>query len=102
MNLPAVYSMRDSAKLWALYVAMETHHRGLQALMVDQDSYEKIVVPSLLDKLSETVWPNLLLGKQHEERTMDELLVELLAEVELREEHSKPKLQQRDYGGRED
>lgn len=33
---------------------------------------------------------------------MDELLVELLAEVELQEEHSKPKLQQRDYGGKEE
>ena len=102
LSLPAVYSERDPARLRAFYDAIETHHRGLQALNVEQDKYATIVVPSLMDKLPETVRLSLLRGKRHEEWNVDDLLNELVLEVELREEHTKAKPQRLDSTNKED
>ncbi|CAB4035316.1 E3 ubiquitin- ligase DZIP3 [Paramuricea clavata] len=74
-----------------LYDATETHHRGLKALNVEQESYSSIVVPAIIDKLPETVRLSITRGKKHDEWNMDDLLSELLSELELREEHWTPK-----------
>ena len=55
LKLQPVHSDRDPSRLRALYDATETHHRGLQALDVPQESYSSIVVPAIIDKLPETV-----------------------------------------------
>ena len=65
----------------------ETHHRGLKALNVEQESYSSIVVPAIIDKLPETVRLSITRGKKHDQWNMDDLL----SELELREEHWTPK-----------
>lgn len=91
LKIPHVFSDRDPARLHALYDAVETHHRGLQALGVSQESYSSIVVPAMIDKLPEAIRLSITRGKQHSEWKMDEMLKELLSEVELREEHWTPR-----------
>ena len=86
LSVQAVYRERETARLRALYDKIECHYRGLIALKVDEATYSSIVVPTLLEKLPESVRLTMTRGKNFKEWTMDDLLKHLLVEVELREE----------------
>ena len=68
----------------ALYDTVETHHRGLSALGVDENTYSGIVVPTLLEKIPDAVRLTITRGKDYLKWTVNDLLKALLAEVELR------------------
>ena len=91
LKIAPVFSDRDPSRLRALYDAVETHHRGLQALGVPQESYSSIVIPAIIDKIPESVRLSIARGRQYDEWKMDEMLKELLSELELREEHWVPR-----------
>ena len=86
LSVQGVYRERETARLRALYDKIECHYRGLIALKVDEATYSSIVVPTLLEKLPESVRLTMTRGKNFKEWTMDDLLKHLLVEVELREE----------------
>ena len=86
LSVQAVYRERETSRLRALYHKIECHDRGLIALKVDKATYSSIVVPTLLEKLPESVRLTMTRGKNFKEWTMDDLLNHLLVEVELREE----------------
>ena len=46
-----VWDEKHVGKLRALHDKVEMHHRGLEALHVEEDSYATIVVPVLLVKI---------------------------------------------------
>lgn len=91
LRITPVFSDRDPTKLRALYDAVETRHRGLQAIGVPQESYSSIVVPAIIDKIPDSVRLSITRGKRYDEWKMDEMLKELLSELELREEHWVPR-----------
>ncbi|XP_065067983.1 uncharacterized protein LOC135693427 [Rhopilema esculentum] len=63
LNLNAVFNERHVKKMRELYDTIETHHRGLKALGVDEISYSNIVVPVLMDKVPEAVRLNMIRGR---------------------------------------
>ncbi|XP_068697371.1 uncharacterized protein [Montipora foliosa] len=91
---------KNTTGLRKLYDTVEVHHRGLQALGVNANTYEGIAVPSVLSKLPETVRLQITRGKNYEQWTMEEMLQELLCELELREEHcmKNEKTERQDMG----
>ena len=93
-----VQNDKNTSGLRKLYDTVEVHHRGLQALGVNANTYEGIVVPSILSKLPETVRLQITRGKNYEQWTMEEMLQELLCELELREEHCMKKTERQDIG----
>eukprot|EP00795_Rhopilema_esculentum_P008904 gene8904-biopygen10482 len=88
LNLDAVFNEKHVKKMRELYDTIETHHRGLKALEVDEISYSNIVVPVLMDKVPEAVRLNMIRGsKNHQEWDMEEMLVAFREELEIREQH---------------
>ena len=87
LNLSPVYNDKDVWRIRKLYDAVETNHRGLQALEVEEQTYSLIVVPSVLKKLPELLRLAITRGKEFNSWGMEELLKELRTELELREEH---------------
>ena len=87
LNVSPVAQDKDTSGLRKLYDTVEIHHRGLEALKVDANTYEGIVVPAVISKLPEGVRLQITRGKNHTEWKMQDLLTELLNELELREEH---------------
>ncbi|EDO28598.1 predicted protein [Nematostella vectensis] len=85
MKVRGVTSEKDAAGLCRFYNAVETKHRGLQALGVEAAQYESILVPALLEKIPEAVRLSITRGKSHKNWVMEDMLAELLEEVELRE-----------------
>ena len=71
-----------------MYDIVETHHRGLKALGVDEATYSTIVVPSILEKIPEGIRLSITRGKNYAEWTLDEMLKFLLKEIELREDQT--------------
>ena len=88
LKVAPVYNEKDTTRLRTIYNSVETHHRGLGhftavwgrktlynsvkmhhqalgALEVDELSYTYIVVPSILDKLPETVQLTITEGEDH-------------------------------------
>ena len=99
MKVAPVTSARNPVRLRKLYDTVETHHRGLKALGDEPNIYSAIVVPSIIEKLPESVRLIITRGKTASEWNMDQLLYELLKEVELREEHaSLPSKEKQDTG----
>ncbi|EDO28597.1 predicted protein [Nematostella vectensis] len=85
MKVRGVTSEKDAAGLCRFYDAVETKHRGLQALGVEAAQYESILVPALLEKIPKAVQLSITRGKSHKNWVMEDMLAELLEEVELRE-----------------
>ena len=94
LKVAPVYSDKDTTSLRTLYNSVETHHRALGALEVDELSYPSIIVPSILDKLPGTVRLTITRGQDHLQWTMKDLLAALEKEVELREECQMSRMQQ--------
>lgn len=85
LNLESIYSERDTQRLRHLYDFAETKYRdGLE-----QDTYAAIVLPSLLEKLSEQFRLTIARGEDHHEWNLEQLLKTPEDEIELREEYSK-------------
>ena len=97
MKIDRVRDERDVVSLRHLCDSVETHYRGLEALGVDKDTYSSIVVPVILDRLPEAVRLIVTRGKDFHEWTLEDLLLPLKKEVDLREEHREPERR----GGRE-
>ena len=55
INLPAVFYEKNITKLQQLHDDIETNFRSLEALGVDHDSYSSIIVPTLLEKVPESI-----------------------------------------------
>lgn len=86
LNLQGVYKERETGRLRALYNKIECHYRGLVALKVGEATYSSIVVPSLLEKLPESVRLTITRGADFKNWTMTVLLDQFRVELELREE----------------
>ena len=84
-----IYSEQDTNRLRTMYDFAETKHQALEALGVDQDSYSAILVPSLLEKLSEQLRLTITRGEDHHEWNLQQLLQTLGHKIELREEYNK-------------
>ncbi|XP_032218797.1 uncharacterized protein LOC116601971 [Nematostella vectensis] len=88
LNLSPVFNDGDLTRLRRFYDVAETHFRGLEALNVNETSYSGIVVPALLQKLLNSFRLTTTRGYQNfMSWSMERLLAEIRAEVELREEH---------------
>ncbi|XP_028404089.1 uncharacterized protein LOC114526762 [Dendronephthya gigantea] len=87
LKVDGVRDENDVSSLRRLCDRVETNYRGLEALGVDKESYSSIVVPSVLDKLPESVRLLITRGKNYHEWTLDDLLTPLKEEISLREEH---------------
>jgi hypothetical protein len=55
LKVPPVYGEKDVRGLRILHDTVETHYRGLCALKVDENTYSGIVVPTLLEKIPDSV-----------------------------------------------
>ena len=69
----------------------------MTALGADEESYSSIVVPSLLEKLPETVRLTITRGEDYEEWRLNELIQNLKAEIELREKHQNLRPPRKDW-----
>ena len=81
LNVQPVYNERDAPRLRSLYDFLETKHRALQALGVDETTYSAIVVPSVLEKLPQTLRLTITRGKDHHQWNLRDLLEGLEQEV---------------------
>jgi len=72
-----VYHDKDTAGLQMLYDTIKVHHQGLEALNVDASTYEGIVVPAIVGKLSVGVRLQITRGKNHHKWEMEILLMKL-------------------------
>ena len=98
LNVQPVYNERDAPRLRSLYDFLETKHRALQALGVDETTYSAIVVPSVLEKLPQTLRLTITRGKDHHQWNLRDLLEGLEQEVELREEYNDSARQKNSAG----
>ena len=87
LNVQPVYNERDAQRLRSLYDFLETKHRALQALEVDESTYSAIMVPSVLEKLPHALWLTITRGKEHQLWNLSDLLEALGGKIELREEY---------------
>eukprot|EP00794_Sanderia_malayensis_P002354 gene2354-biopygen2080 len=92
INIQPVFSERNVTKLRLLDDKVETHFRGLEAQEVDQTSYSSIVVPAILDKISENVRYNMIRSSSsdHLEWIMKEMLTAFEREMVIHESHTSP------------
>ena len=67
LKLPQLNNSNDVRKLRVLYDSIEAYVRGLQALDVTSESYGKLMVPILLNKLPEDI--RLIISRQKKEET---------------------------------
>ena len=101
LNVQPVYNERDAQRLRSLYDFLETKHRALQALEVDESTYSAIVVPSVLEKLPHALRLTITRGKEHQLWNLSDLLKALGGEIELREEYND-NTRHRDFRKRSD
>jgi hypothetical protein len=87
LKVSPVYGEKDVRGLRILHDTVETHYRGLCALKVDENTYSGIVVPTLLEKIPDSVRLTITRGEEYLKWTIKELLQALLTEVELREDY---------------
>ncbi|CAB4002999.1 Hypothetical predicted protein, partial [Paramuricea clavata] len=87
LKVPPVYGEKDVRGLRILHDTVETHYRGLCALKVDENTYSGIVVPTLLEKIPDSVRLTITRGEEYLKWSIKELLQALLTEVELREDY---------------
>ena len=88
LNIVPVYNERDAQRLRSMYDFVETKHRALQALELDEGTYSAIVVPSILEKLPHALRLTTTRGEpDHHDWSLGDLLKALGQEVELREEY---------------
>ena len=101
LNVQPVYNERDAQRLRSLYDFLETKHRALQALEVDESTYSAIMVPSVLEKLPHALWLTITRGKEHQLWNLSDLLEALGGEIKLREEYND-NTRHRDFRKRSD
>ena len=72
-----------------LHDQIEAHYLGLEALGVDQITYSTIVVPMLMEKISEGVRFNMIRSTEKKQINwgLDDLLVALGRQLEIHENH---------------
>eukprot|EP00795_Rhopilema_esculentum_P017366 gene17366-biopygen6317 len=88
INLPSVFSEKNVTRLRSLHDTVEMHYRGLEALGVDKESYSSVVVPTLMEKIPEVIRHNMIrFGTNHLDWTVDEFIISLEKELEVRESH---------------
>ena len=102
LNVQPVYNERDAQRLRSLCDFLETKHRALQALEVDESTYSAIVVPSVLEKLPHALRLTITRGKEHQQWNLSDLLQTLGGEIELREEYNDINTRHRDFRKRSD
>ena len=89
LHLAPVFNERSVNRLRTLHDQIETHFRGLEALGVDRITYSSIVVPELMEKIPEQIRFNMIRAsdKSLSSWFLDELLIALEKELEIRESH---------------
>lgn len=65
LKVPPVYGEKDVCGLRILHETVETHYRGLCALKVDENTYSGIVVPTLLEKIPDSVRLTITRGEEY-------------------------------------
>ena len=89
INLPAVYNEKNITKLQQLHDDIETNFRSLEALGVDHDSYSSIIVPTLLEKIPESIRLAMFrFGADQLDMDVKELLKSFARELDIRERHA--------------
>ena len=89
INLPAVYNEKNITKLQQLHDDIETNFRSLEALGVDHDSYSSIIVPTLLEKIPESIRLAMFrFGADQLDMDIKELLKSFARELDIRERHT--------------
>jgi hypothetical protein len=82
-----VYNERDTGKLRKVFNFVESKFRSLEALEVEQAIYATFIVPSLLEKLPDSLRITMTRGERPEEWNMEKFLEGLGGELDLREEY---------------
>ena len=83
----SVWDEKYVGKLRALYDKVETHHRGLEAMHVEEESYATRVVPVLVEKSPQAVLLNMVRAssKDQLEWNVQDFLESLRKEIDIRE-----------------
>ena len=85
MKVAAVTADNDLKRLRVLYDRVEAHVRALQALGIGSDSYGKLLVPLLMEKLPPSIRLIISRAVDQPERDLDVLLKAFDSEIEARE-----------------
>ena len=87
LKITAVPDERQIDRMRALHDKIETHYSGLKALHVDEETHASIVVPVLLEKISQAVRLNMVRGSNmdHLEWNVEEFLESLQKELQVRQ-----------------
>ena len=96
LNLEHVHNEREMTRLRRMYDFVESKFRSLEALEIDQTTYATFVVPSLLEKLPDSLRITMTRGEEHHAWDVEKFLKELGDEVDLREEYERKPQSQRD------
>ena len=108
----SVFSEKNIGRLRELFDVVENHHRGLQALKIDESTYSSILVPVVMDKIPGPVRLNMIRGTEnHAGWMMGEMLEAFGKELDIREQHislfggnnpsgerEKPEMRTRQFG----
>ena len=97
-NAHPIFNECDTPRLRSLYDFAEAKYRALQALGVEEKNYSEVAIPTLLEKIPDSIRLTITQGKKYLEWTLGDMLEALLVEVELREDHC---LMQHRVGSRE-
>ena len=88
IKAPTIFNERSVGRIRELLDLVENHHRGLQALKVDEASYSSILVPVVMDKIPSPVRLSMIRGSENKATwKMSEMLQALGTELDIREQH---------------
>ena len=91
LNLAPVYDERNVVRLRALHDQIESHFRSLDALGIAEKCYSAIVVPVLMEKITESLRYNMIRFSDAGSRldwSVKELIEAFEKELEVRESHA--------------
>ena len=88
IKAPTIFNEKSVGRIRELLDLVENHHRGLQALKVDEASYSSILVPVVMDKIPGPVRLSMIRGSENKATwKMSEMLQALGTELDIREQH---------------
>ena len=89
LNATGVFNERNVAKMKSLHDEVDTHLRGLESMGTDQDTFDTIVVPVLLENIPQSVRLNMVRGAEKIplEWNVTDFLSSLQKTLDVRELH---------------
>ena len=73
LNTRLVFNEGDTSRLRSLYDFAETKYRALQALGVEERNYSEVVVPTLLEKIPDSIRLTITRGREYLEWTLGDM-----------------------------